>query len=421
MSGLACLIKDNGAKVSGCDRALYHPTDTLLSRYQIQWQQNPDISELPDAHHYVVGNVNSRGQPIVEHLLNQRASLIAAPALIREVVDRQRQMITVAGTHGKTTTTSLIAHVLQQSKQDPGWLIAGDCQSPNTPCNLGTGPFVIEADEYDSAFFDKRPKFLHYRPTIALINNIEFDHADIYSDLDDILQQFHYYLRQVPANGHVLIPADDSNCHKVLDMGCWSPVTRFSTAVLPATSISSGSSGNSGDYGNSLALAGQHNKLNLAAAYSVCKLLGISDTDFTSSISSFKGVARRLDQFSNANDVRYIEDFAHHPTAIRLTLETLKETTKGKLLAAVDLASNTMRSGYFANELPESVASADRVFWWGTDSTNTNTIEDLATTLIDSAEPGDTVVILSNSHFDGLKQLLIQAVKLAPDSTNSLS
>ncbi|MFK8052957.1 MAG: UDP-N-acetylmuramate:L-alanyl-gamma-D-glutamyl-meso-diaminopimelate ligase [Woeseiaceae bacterium] len=436
MGGIAALAKASGHRVSGCDSNVYPPMSTQLESLGIEliegWNDD-QLALAPDV--FIVGNVVSRGNPLMEAILNAGSPYTSGPQWLSEHVLRDRHVIAVAGTHGKTTTTSLIAHLLEETGHSPGFLIGGVPGNFDVSARLGKGHyFVVEADEYDTAFFDKRAKFVHYRPQIAVLNNLEFDHADIYSDLAAIEWQFHQLLRMVPGDGHVIVNGDDKNLERVLEAGCWTPIKRFSTndessdatdlrvlageRVDQVRLISASQTHTAG-----WAQQGSHNRQNTAAALLAVGAVGVDLTLAANHLSSFASVSRRMQCLADAHDIRLYDDFAHHPTAIRLALDGAREAEPmRRLVVAFEPRSNTMQSGVHAGVIADAFAVADEVVVlaspeipWDvgaafssaayTVSTHA-TVDALYDALTGIIEPGGSIILMSNGAFGGLSMRL---------------
>ncbi|MEM9171469.1 MAG: UDP-N-acetylmuramate:L-alanyl-gamma-D-glutamyl-meso-diaminopimelate ligase [Pseudomonadota bacterium] len=435
MGGVAALARQAGHRVTGCDANVYPPMSSQLEALGIEliegWQTdqlelNPDL--------YVIGNVVSRGNPLMEAILDSGAAYTSGPQWLADHVLVGKRVIAVSGTHGKTTTASLLAYLLDALGENCGFLIGGVPANFEVSARLGSSDwFVIEADEYDTAFFDKRAKFVHYRPEIALINNLEFDHADIYADLAAIQWQFHQMLRMVPAAGTLVIPADVAAIESVIEMGCWSNLLRFATPPVATADVTVALDQQLLDvelagqrYTASTPLLGRHNAANVAAAVSLVHAAGLNAGDALAALPKFRSVARRLELVAQRRDVRLFDDFAHHPTALRMTLSALRTHAPGRRLIAVfEPRSNTMRMGVHQQTLAAALADADQLLvlrpaaldWdiqavlhdagsvWLFDD-----VGDIVAHLADTLGPGDDVVMLSNGGFAGLRGKLTQLI-----------
>ena len=432
MAGLAQLAKAQGHAVSGCDAAVYPPMSDQLAAAGIAVTDGYDPAQLsPRPDLCVIGNALSRGNPLVEHILATDLPYVSGPQWLGEQVLPGRHVLAVAGTHGKTTTASLLAWILEHAGLEPGFLIGGVPQNFGLSARLGSGPFVVEADEYDTAFFDKRAKFLHYRPRTAILNNLEFDHADIYPDLAAIEWQFHQLLRTVPGNGRVIVNAADPNLARVLERGCWTPVTGFgpggqwqATPLTPDASrfelTVAGESVGVAEW----SLAGMHNLHNALAALAAAAEVGVRPAQGLAALGSFRNVRRRLEVVAQENGVTVYDDFAHHPTAIAATLAALRgRVGAARILAVVDLRSNSMRAGAHRAGLAAALADADLALLhcaqplaWDVDEV----LRDLprsggffsdADALVEAlsvARPGDHVLLMSNGAFGGVRAKLVQ-------------
>ncbi|WP_421832001.1 UDP-N-acetylmuramate:L-alanyl-gamma-D-glutamyl-meso-diaminopimelate ligase [Limnobacter sp.] len=445
MGGVAQLAKSLGHTVTGCDANVYPPMSTQLTQAGIELTEGFGVEQLaikPDL--WVVGNVVSRGNPLMEAILNQGLAYTSGPQWVGEHILRGRKVLAVAGTHGKTSTSSMLAWVLQQAGLNPGFLIGGVPGGFGVSATLGQGDcFVIEADEYDTAFFDKRSKFVHYRPVVAVLNNLEFDHADIFHDLAAIETQFHHLVRTVPSQGRVVCPANTESLERVLKRGCWTPVERFSANgdeapwqahVLGASRFEVLMNGEvkgqvEWDW------SGLHNVNNALAVIAAAHAVGVKVADACNALSAFPGVKRRMELRGEAAGVRVYDDFAHHPTAIATTLEGAKARMAeialangqpaGRLIALFEPRSNTMKMGTLAQALPASFDEAQAVvcytagIQWNVRDTLGSVGERLFTSdnlnevidhVVSQAQPGDWVVAMSNGSFGGIHQKLIDAL-----------
>ncbi len=438
MGGIAAIAREAGHKVTGSDRAVYPPMSDQLRNLGIDLIEGFDPEQLklkPDL--VVIGNVMSRGMPIIETILNERIPYTSGPAWLAEHVLRDRWVIAVSGTHGKTTTASMTAWLLEAAGLQPGLLIGGVPANFATTARLGTGKhFVIEADEYDTAFFDKRAKFMHYGPRTLIINNLEFDHADIYADMNAILWQFHQMLRILPGNGLLVVNGNEPEIERLLAMGCWTPVERYSSspAVRDAVQLRRNAGGlQLAIDGNllqsdSLALPGLYNLENATAAILAARHAGVAVQNSLVGLQKFRGVKRRLEHLGTFNGVRVFDDFAHHPTAIRRTVEALRESAKGRVLVVVEPRSNSMKLGAHRAGLAPALAAADRVWAFQPDNLPWQLSEQLADLRVASvsaditaivrevcreALPGDDLVIMSNGGFGGIHGLLCAGLEAA--------
>ncbi|WP_018175354.1 MULTISPECIES: UDP-N-acetylmuramate:L-alanyl-gamma-D-glutamyl-meso-diaminopimelate ligase [unclassified Thioalkalivibrio] len=443
MGGLAQLARARGYEVTGSDQKLYPPMSEQLEQAGIHYHEGHDPATLPEQGPVVVGNVMTRGMPVIEALLDRGLSYTSGPQWLAEHVLHDRWVLAVAGTHGKTTTASLLAWILEHAGLSPGFLIGGVPGNFGVSARMGETPFfVIEADEYDSAFFDKRAKFVHYRPRTLVLNNLEFDHADIYPDLAAIERQFHHLVRTIPGQGLILAPAGDAALERVLEMGCWTPVERITTDPYTGDTVSLVARPLNDDASEFEVLAngvaqgrvawemtGQHNLSNALAALGAARHAGVPLAAGIAALPAFRGVRRRQELRAEIDGIRVIDDFAHHPTAIRLTLEGLRGRVApgGRLIAVLEPRSNTMRMGVHADALGAALERADAVHLyhapeidWSTEGLQrklggrlsvAREIESLLQGILATARPGDTLVIMSNGGFDGLHQRLIAGLQ----------
>jgi UDP-N-acetylmuramate: L-alanyl-gamma-D-glutamyl-meso-diaminopimelate ligase len=384
----------------------------------------------------VVGNVISRGNPAVEYVLDAGLPYVSGPEWLAQHVLHGRHVLAVAGTHGKTTTTSLLAFLLDRAGLEPGFLIGGMPADFGVSARLGRGRhFVIEADEYDTAFFDKRSKFLHYRPRTAVLNNLEYDHADIFPDLASIERQFHHLVRTVPAHGRLIVNGGDANLRRVLDMGCWSEVEYFNEASgweAGASDVTGGSDGfelrrNGTALGHArLPLAGAHNRANAAAAIAAAAHVGVVPQAALAALAGFRGIARRLELRGTVAGIEVYDDFAHHPTAIAATVAALRERPGGRVIAVLEPRSNTMRLGGHAQTLAESLNDADLCFVYARPDLRWDAaaalqplgsrlhvhaqLDALVADVVARAQAGDRILAMSNGDFGGVHQLLLTAL-----------
>jgi len=443
MGGIAVLAKAAGHRVTGCDANVYPPMSTQLEAQGIELIEGFDPSQTslnPDI--YVIGNVVTRGNPLMEEILNQGLPYISGPQWLAENVLQGKWVLAVAGTHGKTTTSSMLAWVLEYAGLAPGFLIGGvpenfgvSARLPQTPKQdqKSVSPFfVIEADEYDTAFFDKRSKFVHYRPRTAVLNNLEFDHADIFEDLPAIEKQFHHLVRTVPQQGLVVANQQDS-LDRVIARGCWSALERIDSATgWQVQNVDAQGRFdvylNGERQGNvSWDLLGEHNRSNALAVIAAARHVGVAPCIAIEALGEFKNVKRRMEIKGVANEVTVYDDFAHHPTAIATTVAGLRaKVGTARILAVLEPRSNTMKLGVMKDALPDSLRDADSVFCYannlGWDAAaalapiqhKAQTFDDLgqlvaAVTAV--AQPGDHVLVMSNGGFGGVHQKLLQALQ----------
>jgi UDP-N-acetylmuramate: L-alanyl-gamma-D-glutamyl-meso-diaminopimelate ligase len=439
MGGIAAIARAAGHRVTGSDRNVYPPMSTQLAALGIELTEGYGAGQLqPRPDEVIVGNVMSRGVEVVEALLDSGIPYTSGPEWLSRVVLRDRWVLAVAGTHGKTTTTSMLAWILEDAGLAPGFLIGGVPANFDTSARLGSAPFfVIEADEYDTAFFDKRAKFVHYRPRTLILNNLEFDHADIYPDLAAIERQVNHLVRIVPPSGRIVCNGGDTNLERVLQMGCWSEVERFGggrqaawTARLP-----DGGDGSSFEVlhaGQSCGTVrwdtiGRHNVDNALAAIAAARHAGVPVARAIEALGRFRGVRRRMELRGTAAGVHVYDDFAHHPTAIATTLDGLRRRVgKQRIVAVLEPRSNTMRMGVHADTLGAALAGADEIWLhaprdlgWDAAATVaslgarahvTSDFDVLLRELAAGAKSGDHVLIMSNGGFGGLHGKLLQAL-----------
>lgn len=434
MGGIAAIAKSLGHKVTGSDKNVYPPMSSQLLELGIELHQGygaEQFTQEPDL--VIIGNALSRGNPAVEYVLNRNMAYTSGPQWLLENVLKDRWVLAVSGTHGKTTTSSMLAWILEYAGFNPGYLIGGVPQNFGTSARLGDSPFfVIEADEYDSAFFDKRSKFVHYRPKTLIVNNIEFDHADIFSDLSDIQKQFHHLIRMVPATGLVLYPKDDNNAQHMLDMGCWTP-TQTTQGNWQAPLVEQDGSVFDVVLDNKVVgqvnwqLIGQHNVNNGLMAIAAARHSGIDPNVAIEALSQFVNVKRRMEIKGQVNGVTVYDDFAHHPTAIASTIAGLRaKVGKDKIIAVLEPRSNTMKMGVHKQELINAWQQADHVLvlepdnlTWRLDQliknsqVQTSLYQDIDT-MIDKilalSCPNSHVLIMSNGSFGGIHQTLLNAL-----------
>lgn len=434
MGGLAVLAKELGLAIEGSDQKIYPPMSTQLESLGISLKQGYSTEHLQPAPELtLVGNALSRGNAAVEYLLNQRLPYLSGPQWLGETVLADRTVVAVAGTHGKTTTTSMLAWLLESQGLNPGFLVGGVPENFGISARLGgkNAPFVIEADEYDTAFFDKRSKFLHYRPSIAILNNLEYDHADIFPDVAAIQRQFHHLVRTVPGNGKLIVNAEDAYLQEVLDMGRWTPVDTFgiNQGNWQAHLVKfDGSTFEVSQGGHTLGtvewtLTGKHNVMNALAALAAAFALNLDITTLLPSLSKFQSVKRRMEIVGVPHDITIYDDFAHHPTAIATTLSGLRaKVGTARILVAIEPRSNSMRLGAHAEQLGPSLNEANSVVLlsrpeleWDTSkvivalpasSHAVSTVDELLMTLTAQAKPGDHVVFMSNGGFENAPRRL---------------
>jgi UDP-N-acetylmuramate: L-alanyl-gamma-D-glutamyl-meso-diaminopimelate ligase len=438
MGGVAALARELGHTVEGSDANVYPPMSTQLEALGIGLMSGYAAEHLqPAPDLVVVGNAMTRGNPAVEYMLDQRLRYISGPQWLGETLLADRDVLAVAGTHGKTTTTSLLAHLLESTGLAPGFLVGGVPGNFGVSARLGQGkPFVIEADEYDTAFFDKRSKFVHYRPRIAILNNLEYDHADIFPDVAAIQRQFHHLVRTVPGNGRLIVNAHDMRLAEVLAMGCWTPVETFGIGCgdWQATLVEADGSAFTVHRNGELIgdvrwpLLGNHSVMNALAALAAAAAAGADPRALLPAFATFESVKRRMELVGEVNGVRVYDDFAHHPTAIATTLAGLRaKIGAARILVALEPRSNSMRQGAHAEALAPSLVDADAVVFlhrpelpWdashvtaaldGRGST-APTVDALIAALHAQAQPGDQVIFMSNGGFEAAPRRFVERLR----------
>ncbi|MET0063774.1 MAG: UDP-N-acetylmuramate:L-alanyl-gamma-D-glutamyl-meso-diaminopimelate ligase [Candidatus Thiodiazotropha endolucinida] len=439
MGGIALLARALGHRVSGSDANVYPPMSTQLEQAGIDLMVGFEADHLqPAPDMVVVGNAMSRGNPAVEAMLNRGLPYTSGPQWLAEHVLQGRWVLAVAGTHGKTSTASLLAWILEQAGLQPGFLIGGVPENFGLSARLGDSPFfVVEADEYDTAFFDKRSKFVHYRPRTLIMNNLEFDHADIFDDLAMIQRQFHHLVRTVPAEGLIISPLNDGNISDVLDMGVWTPLEFFDPEIEAGWHAEhTTADGHSFDVvcegemqGRvSWELIGNHNVANALAALAAARHAGVRPGVAIEAFSGFKNVKRRMELCGEVNGVRVYDDFAHHPTAIETTLDGLrKQVGDARIIALLEPRSNTMKRGVHADRLADALRTADQVMMFMPDDLQWDAAAALASLgdraelfsdtasmvslAVEMARPGDHILVMSNGGFEAIHQRLLDALK----------
>jgi UDP-N-acetylmuramate: L-alanyl-gamma-D-glutamyl-meso-diaminopimelate ligase len=458
MGGLAALAREAGHRVTGCDAGVYPPMSDQLRALGIELIEGFGADQMalrPDV--FVVGNVVSRARradgtpkfPLMEAILDAGAAYTSGPQWLAEHVLRGRHVLAVAGTHGKTTTTSMLAWILERAGRAPGFLVGGVPLDFGVSARLGGSPcFVIEADEYDTAFFDKRSKFVHYRPRTAILNNLEFDHADIFDDLAAIERQFHHLVRTVPASGRVVVNGTEDSLRRVLAQGCWSEVVRFGGEDDGRDRDGPlwQARGTHDDFdvvraGETVghvawALSGEHNRMNALAAIAAAEHVGVAPSEAAAALGGFRNVRRRMELRGTvaraAGEITVYDDFAHHPSAIRTTLDGLRRKLDGagrradRILAVFEPRSNTMKLGAMAAQLPWSLEAADLSFCHGAGldwdaaaalaplgerARVVASIDPLVTQVAAAARPGDHIVCMSNGGFGGVHDRLLAALQ----------
>ncbi len=440
MGGIALIAKEIGHKVSGSDLNIYPPMSDQLKSADIKvlsGYKKDHLNPSPDL--VIVGNSISRGNEIIEHVLDSGLDYISGPQWLAENVLHGKMVLAIAGTHGKTTTSSMLLWILEYSGLSPGFLIGGVPKNFGISARVGNSDyFIIEADEYDTAFFDKRSKFMHYRANVLIINNIEFDHADIFHDLEDVKKQFYHYVRTLPAKALIVKSSDDSNIGDVLKKECWTPVEEFSVSdpncLWHASNISNDLRKFDIFYsGENLGrvewnLSGIHNISNCLAATAAANNLGVPIKKTTKALSEFQSVKRRMEFFGSVNGIDIYDDFAHHPTAIQKTLYGLRRLKeKGKILLILDIRSNSMKMGSHINELPFSLKLADFILIkensgikWNMDKLFlpmkeklkiSKNATDILSFLKDNVQSGDTIIIMSNGIIEGIHEEILKTLE----------
>ena len=435
MGGVALLARELGYEVTGSDVNAYPPMSTMLQTAGIAVVEGYSAEHFKPAPDLVViGNALSRGNEAVEYVLDHQIPYVSGPQWLGENLLRGRHVAAISGTHGKTTTSSMLTWIFECEGLNPGFLIGGVPFGFEGSARLGKGPFVVEADEYDSAFFDKRSKFVHYKPQTLVLNNLEFDHADIFTDLDAIQTQFHHLIRCIPSSGHIIASKGDA-IDEVLSRGCWTPVSRIDTGSPDDWSVKASDnhfgefeiSSPAGDCASiTWGLIGRHNAENALAAVAAANDIGISVKGACEALCRFEGVKRRLELLGTPKEIAVYDDFAHHPTAVKTTLDGLRHTAgERRVVAVIEIRSNTMKRGTHKEELVPATQHADLVFWfepggldWSmTEATSeldghfvfrdTNQLHDR---LVQQLHSGDHVVIMSNGSFSGLHRQLLQSL-----------
>ena len=440
MGGLAAIAREAGHRVTGCDANVYPPMSGQLQALGIALIEGFDADQLAlNADVYVIGNVVSRGNALMEAILDAGAAYTSGPQWLAEhvlhAVTRPRHVLAVAGTHGKTSTTAMLAWVLDQAGLQPGFLVGGVPLNFGISARLGAGKFfVIEADEYDTAFFDKRSKFVHYRPRTAVLNNLEYDHADIFPDLAAIETQFHQLVRTVPASGRLVVNSREAALDRVLARGCWSEIQRFGTRKEAPGALRARGEPHAFDVlRGSLKIArvdwpllGEHNQLNALAAIGAAEHAGVAPESAAAALATFQNVRRRLELRGQAGGVKVFDDFAHHPTAMRTTINGLRRRAGlARILAVFEPRSNTMKQGDMKARLPWALEEADLAFclqgaygWdaadalapMGAQAMVADSVDKLVAAVARAARPGDQVLVMSNGGFGGIHDKLLAAL-----------
>lgn len=438
MGGIAAIAKEMGHRVSGCDANAYPPMSTQLESLGIELMQGYLTEHLDDEPDIViVGNAMSRGNPMVEYVLDRNIPYTSGPQWLLENVLKDKWVLAVSGTHGKTTTSSMLAWILEYAKLTPGFLIGGVPQNFESSARLGNAPFfVIEADEYDTAFFDKRSKFVHYRPRTLVINNMEFDHADIFNDITDIQRQFHHLVRMVPSNGLILSPESEHFVQETLAQGCWTPSEMSSDNIAKGWSVHKIKEDGSifdvafkGKHQGRVdwSLIGDFNIDNAVMAIAAARHAGVPSAVSTEALAEFVNTKRRLELRGEVNKIKVLDDFAHHPTAIEKTLTGVRaHVGKERIIAVLEPRSNTMKSGIHKDNLAKSLSKADNVFVfqspdvkWSLDEliaqcvqtcTVLASVDEIVAQIVEHAMPEDTILVMSNGGFGGIHEKLLQAL-----------
>jgi UDP-N-acetylmuramate: L-alanyl-gamma-D-glutamyl-meso-diaminopimelate ligase len=434
MGGLAVLAREAGHKVTGCDANVYPPMSTQLEAQGIELIEGYGADQVglaPDV--FVIGNVITRGNPLMEAILDRGLPYVSGPQWLRDNVLQGRWVLAVAGTHGKTTTSAMLAWILEHGGLRPGFLIGGVPQNFGVSARLSDTPFfVIEADEYDTAFFDKRSKFVHYPARTAVLNNLEFDHADIFPDLAAIETQFHHFVRTLPSTGRIVSNGGDAQLERVLDKGAWTPVERFDSdlgwrAATPGADGAFEVFFEGGSCGTvRWTLMGAHNRSNALAAIAAARHAGVTPGLAIEALGAFENVKRRMEVRGVVRGVTVYDDFAHHPTAIQTTIEGLRAKVNGaRILAVVEPRSNTMKLGVMKQALPASLDAADRVFCYsgaltwdaaaalsalGAKASVHGDLDALVSAIANTAGAGDHVLIMSNGGFGAIHDKLLEAL-----------
>lgn len=444
MGGIAVLAKKAGHHVTGCDANVYPPMSTQLEAQGIELIEgfSPDQTQLnPDI--YVIGNVVTRGNPLMEAILNQGLPYISGPQWLAENVLQGKWVMAVAGTHGKTTTSSMLAWVLEYAGLAPGFLIGGVPENFGVSARLPQVPvqdknsispfFIIEADEYDTAFFDKRSKFVHYHPRTAILNNLEFDHADIFADLAAIETQFHHLVRTVPQQGLLVVNGREDSMQRVLARGCWTPVEYFAGEQdWQTANLAEDGSFDVVHQGQTLGrvtwdMLGDHNRMNALAVIAAARHAGVAVETTIEALAAFKNVKRRMEVKGTVNGITVYDDFAHHPTAIDTTVAGLRHKVgKARILAVLEPRSNTMKLGVMKDALPASLREADVVYCYGANlgwdaaealkpiahkAQTFDNLDMLVKTIVAAAKAGDHILVMSNGGFGGVHQKILDGLK----------
>jgi UDP-N-acetylmuramate: L-alanyl-gamma-D-glutamyl-meso-diaminopimelate ligase len=441
MGGVAAIATQAGHRVTGCDANVYPPMSEQLGALGVELIEGYGADQVrlaPDL--WVIGNVVSRGNPLMEAILDRGDRYVSGPQWLAENALLGKWVLAVAGTHGKTTTSSMLTWILAGTGRAPGFLIGGLAPDLEVTARAGTSEyFVVEADEYDTAFFDKRSKLVHYRPKTAILNNLEFDHADIFADLAQIERQFHHFVRMIPSSGRIIVNGRDAALKRVLGQGCWTPLEEFGVPGGWTAGEPNGEGGiEIGWQGRAVgtlrwSLAGEYNRMNALAAIAAARHAGVEPEEALKSLAGFRGVRRRLELKGTVRGVALYDDFAHHPTAIRETIAALRERIpgsrerdgSGRILAVFEPRSNTLKRGVMVEALPGSFARADRVYVFnagvswdaaalfaplGARARCETTLETLIAAIAAEARDGDRILVMSNGGFGGIHQKLLTAL-----------
>jgi len=431
MGGIAAIAKQAGYRVTGCDANVYPPMSTQLEAQGIELIEGFGVEQLalnPDV--FVIGNVVTRGNPLMEEILNRNLAYASGPQWLADTLLRDKWVLGVAGTHGKTTTSSMLAWILEYAGLNPGFLIGGVPENFAISARITESPFfVIEADEYDTAFFDKRSKFVHYHPRTVILNNLEFDHADIFADLNAIETQFHHLVRTVPGNGLIVGNAREASLERVRQRGCWTPVETFGNDAGWNIDAANNVTLNGASQGTlAWDLLGEHNRMNALAALAAARHVGVPVTLGLEALGLFKNVKRRMEVKGCVNGITVYDDFAHHPTAIDTTVAGLRgKVGQARILAVLEPRSNTMKLGVMKAALPASLKQADKVFCYsgnlgwdasaalaplGNKAIVTDDLNELITAIAAEAKSGDSILVMSNGGFGGIHDKLLKKLAL---------
>ena len=421
MGGLAQILKESGHDITGADTQFYPPMSEHLEQLNIDTIEGYSVEAMPDADLFIIGNALSRGNPCVEFILDKKLPYKSGPEVLCEVL-KNREVIAISGTHGKTSTAYMICHILLSQDLDIGFLVGGISDMIDGSARLGKDKlFVIEADEYDSAFFDKRSKFIHYSPNTLVINNIEFDHADIFNDLDDIKKQFHHLIKIIPENGNIVYFDEDKNTRDLLDQGCWSnlmPIGQENSFKINANNNSIHVLGTDHSL-DEFEIFGAHNTKNILAAIAATNVNGVPAEDSIKSLKYFKGIKRRLELKYEDSSTIIIDDFAHHPTAIKYSIDAVKNKyKKSRILGLIELGSNTMSGGVHGDELIMAASKLDMTIWIDSKEALSNNCSHRYSNedpciefIIKNINDFDILLIMTNKNSERLWSPIIEHVK----------